>query len=149
MKLHHVGLVTKNIQECSALYEALGYSRSTLVYDPIQMASIALMHRSGETMIELIAPEHSQSPAHKWLKRIKAGTYHLCYETGSLPQAIGLMHGLGFVTVMDPVPAVAFEDRQVAFLWSALTGLVEIVESVRVERNRHSGDVEELLLAQF
>ena len=36
----------------------------------------------------------------------------------------------GFSVIMNPVPAVAFDNRRVAFLWSVLTGLVELVELV-------------------
>ena len=129
VNLHHVGVVTKNLSECIKLYRALGYSELKLVYDPVQMASIALMHRPGEPMIELIAPEDEQSPAHKWLQRIKAGAYHICYEVVSLPEMIAFMRERSFALVMDAVPAVAFDNRRVAFLWSALTGLVELVES--------------------
>ncbi len=128
MRLHHVGIVTKKLSECVKLYQALGYSEKRQVYDPLQKASIALMERPGELMIELIAPECEESPAHKWLDRIKAGTYHICYEVHSLGDATGALRKLGFGMIMDPVPAVAFDNRRVVFLWSALTGLVELVE---------------------
>jgi methylmalonyl-CoA/ethylmalonyl-CoA epimerase len=128
VRLHHVGIVTKKLSECVKLYQALGYSEKKHVYDPLQKASIALMERAGELMIELIAPEHQESPAHKWLDRIKAGTYHICYEVPSLGDATRALRKLGFAIIMDPVPAVAFDHRRVVFLWSALTGLIELVE---------------------
>src|SRR5438093_13752003 len=131
VRLHHIGIVTKNVSGCIKLYESFGYSNTKLVYDPMQMASIALMNRTGEPMIELIGPEQERSPAHQWLQRIKAGTYHICYEVPSLGSAIRFMRERGFAPVLDPVPAIAFDNRQVAFVWSPLTGLVELVESVR------------------
>jgi methylmalonyl-CoA/ethylmalonyl-CoA epimerase len=131
VKLHHVGIVTKQLTECIAIYEALGYSKAKCVYDPVQMASIALMYRHSDVMIELIAPVGLKSPAHKWLQRIKAGPYHICYETESLAEAMGFMEQHEFIVLMDPVPAMAFDGRRVAFLWSSATGLVELVESCR------------------
>jgi methylmalonyl-CoA/ethylmalonyl-CoA epimerase len=128
MKLHHVGIVTKKLSECVKLYQALGYSERKHVYDPVQMASISLMYRANEPIIELIAPEHEQSPAYQWLQRIRAGAYHICYEVRSLDDAIGFLREYGFAVIMDPVPAVAFDNRRVVFLWSALTGVVELVE---------------------
>jgi len=128
MKLHHIGIVTKDISKCAKLYQTLGYTTLKLVDDPIQMASIALMNRPGEPLIELISPSKPESPAHKWLDRIKAGAYHICYETPSLSETIPFMKERGFAVIMDPVPAVAFNNRRVAFLWSMLTGLVELVE---------------------
>jgi len=128
MRLHHVGIVTKRFSECVKLYQALGYSENKRVYDPLQKASIALMVRAGELMIELIAPEHEESPAHKWLERIKAGTYHICYEVPSLSGAMDLLRERGFGIITEPAPAVAFDNRRIVFLWSALAGLVELVE---------------------
>ena len=40
------------------------------------------------------------------------------------------MRELGFGLIMDPIPAVAFDNRRVTFLWSSLAGLVELLESV-------------------
>ena len=130
MRLHHVGIVTKKLSECVKLYQALGYSENKRVYDPLQKASIALMVRAGELMIELIAPEHEESPAHKWLERIKAGTYHICYEVPSLSESVDFLRERGFRIITDPAPAVAFDNRRIVFLWSTLTGLVELVEGV-------------------
>ncbi len=130
MRLHHVGIVTKKLSECVKLYQALGYSERRRVYDPLQKASIALMDRAGELMIELIAPEQEESPAHKWLERIKAGTYHICYEVPSLREAMGFLRERGCGVITDPTPAIAFDNRRVVFLWSALTGLIELVERV-------------------
>jgi len=149
VKLHHIGVVTRHFRECINLYEELEYSKSISVHDPLQMASIALMERPGEPLIEIIAPEGEHSPAYQWLKRIKAGAYHICYETPSLAKATALLREQDFMVISDPVPAVAFDNRQVVFLWSALTGLVELVESVRsFSENRHSGSVEDPLLAK-
>src|SRR5262245_32951428 len=90
------------------------------------------MQRPGEPIIELIAPAGEASPAHKWLERIKAGAYHICYETPSLDEALPRLKELGFAVIMEPVPAVAFDNRRVVFLWNPFTGLVELVESSRV-----------------
>jgi methylmalonyl-CoA/ethylmalonyl-CoA epimerase len=150
VKLHHVGIVTQHFLECIQLYQTLGYSKSTVVYDPLQKASIALMERKGEPLIEIIAPEHEQSPAYQWLKRIKAGAYHICYETPALTEAIALLREQGFMALTEPVPAVAFENRRIVFLWSVLTGLVELVEWVRSpNENEHSHIVESSLLAKI
>jgi len=130
MRLHHVGIVTKKLSECLKLYPALCYSEKKRIYDPLQKASIALMVRAGELMIELIAPEHEESPAHKWLERIKAGTYHICYEVPSLSESVDFLRERGFRIITDPAPAVAFDNRRIVFLWSTLTGLVELVEGV-------------------
>jgi methylmalonyl-CoA/ethylmalonyl-CoA epimerase len=80
-------------------------------------------------MIELVSPLAPDSPAAGWVKRIKVGPYHTCYEVRSMASAIAGLRDDGFAPVSEPVPAVAFEMRLVAFLWSAAAGLVEVLEA--------------------
>jgi methylmalonyl-CoA/ethylmalonyl-CoA epimerase len=126
--LHHVGVVTRDVEECAALYRALGYEVSATFHDPVQKAAIVLCARPGESLVELIAPEDPSSPAAGLLKRIRAGAYHLCYEVADLAVSVQGLRALRFGALTEPAPAVAFGGRRVVFLWSALTGLIELVE---------------------
>jgi methylmalonyl-CoA/ethylmalonyl-CoA epimerase len=125
---HHVGIVTRELQTSTQIYERLGYTASGRYDDPIQKVAIILMRRSDSPMIELILPTESDSPAAGWLKRVKAGPYHTCYEVPALAEAMDLFKANGFTALHDPVPAVAFEMRPIVFLWSAEVGLVELLQ---------------------
>lgn len=129
MTLHHVGIVTADLSRAVQLYRDMGYTAVKTVEDPVQVAAIALMQRPGEPIIELIAPQGPASPAYSWLRRITAGAYHICYTTDSITAILPELQQHGFALIMRPVPAIAFDNRQVAFLWSPLTGLVELVEA--------------------
>jgi methylmalonyl-CoA/ethylmalonyl-CoA epimerase len=136
LAVHHVGVVTPDVEACAALYRALGYQTSPTFHDPLQRAAIVLCTRTGqdggllrEPLVELIAPEDASSPAAGWLKRIRAGAYHTCYEVADLTADVEPLRELDFVALTKPVPAVAFGGLRVVFLWSALTGLVELVET--------------------
>lgn len=112
----------------AALYTKLGYTASARFEDPLQMVSIVLMRRSDSPLIELIFPTDSKSPAMGWLKRVKAGPYHTCYEVTDIAGAMELFAGNGFCALHEPLPAVAFEMRAVVFLWSNDVGLVELLQ---------------------
>jgi len=136
---HHVGVITPDAAEAARVLRALGYTTSVTFEDPVQKAAIVLCTRAGgrdgqrEPMIELIAPLDPSSPAAGWLKRLRAGAYHVCYETADLEATVeGLVH-LEFAQLSKPAPAVAFEGRRVVFLWSAAAGLVELVEGTSRE----------------
>lgn len=128
LSFHHVGVVTPDLAACASVYAGLGYQVSRVILDPVQQVQIVLCTRSGEPMIELITPSAPESPASGWLKRMKAGPYHTCYQVDRIEDAQAALGELGFTPLADPVPAVAFEGRRVLFLWSATTGLMELLE---------------------
>jgi methylmalonyl-CoA/ethylmalonyl-CoA epimerase len=128
LAFHHVGVVTPDAAAGAALYRALGYQTSETFHDPIQRADIVLCTRAGDPMVELIAPAAPESPAAGWLKRVRAGAYHTCYEVADLGAAVEHLRGLGFGAPTDPAPAVAFGGRRVVFMWGPLAGLMELVE---------------------
>jgi methylmalonyl-CoA/ethylmalonyl-CoA epimerase len=131
LAFHHVGVVTPDVAASAALYGVLGYTASETFHDALQKAAIVLCSRPGDPLVELIAPADPSSPAAGWLKRLRAGAYHTCYEVADLPAAVERLRTLDFAALTEPVPAVAFEGRRVVFLWSALAGLVELVEQGR------------------
>ncbi len=132
LALHHVGVVTRDVEAAAALYRALGYDTSETFHDPVQKAAIVLCSRKGraegDPIVEIIAPEGASSPAAGWLKRVRAGAYHTCYEVASVVASVEALRALDFAALTEPVPAVAFGGRRVVFLWGALTGLLELVE---------------------
>jgi methylmalonyl-CoA/ethylmalonyl-CoA epimerase len=128
LAFHHVGVVTPDVEACAALYRSLGYETSETFHDPLQKAAIVLCTRPGDPMVELVAPADPSSPAAGWLKRVRAGAYHTCYEVADLGEDVERLRALDFAALTEPVPAVAFGGRRVVFLWGALTGLLELVE---------------------
>jgi methylmalonyl-CoA/ethylmalonyl-CoA epimerase len=129
LSFHHVGVVTKDLAASSAFYERLGYEASQRFEDPTQKVSIVFMRRSDSPLMELIVPTEPDSPAAGWLKRIKAGPYHTCYEVADLAAGIELLSSSGFTALHEPVPAVAFDMRPIVFLWSNDVGLIELLQS--------------------
>ncbi len=126
---HHVGIVTTELNGSTRIYQQLGYEASEQYDDPRQKVMIVLLRRPGSPTIELILPTADDGPAAGWVKRIKAGPYHTCYEVPDIAEATQSLQGLGFVPLGEPVPAVAFEMRLVLFLWSAEVGLLELLEA--------------------
>ena len=110
-------------------YTSLGYTASVIYHDLIQEAHIVLMHREHEPVIELIAPKNSNSPAAGWMDLIQVGPYHTCYEVDDLDCAMAFFKHQNLFPVFGPVPAIAFNQRRVVFLWSESSGLIELLET--------------------
>ena len=129
MRLHHVGVITGNLEGSMNFYTSLGYAASAIYADPIQKARIVLMQRAHEPLIELIAPDSPESPAASWIQRIAVGPYHTCYEVDDLEAMVAFLRRHRLFPVIKPVPAVAFNMRRIVFLWGESSGLLELLEA--------------------
>jgi len=117
-RFHHLGVAVRSIKEVSPLSEP--------IIDPIQKVAVAFVCLNG-TQLELIEPYGKQSPiARSLVKGVKL--LHVCYAVPDLEAAIKTCRRYGFHCIGRPVPAVAFDDRKIAWVYSNQYGLFELLE---------------------
>lgn len=128
MKIHHIGIAVKNIESASERLDFLG-NVSEVYLDPIQKVKIAFIMDpdTNSPLIELIEPADENSPVTNLLNK-DISIYHICYSVKNIDEAINLMRKKGFITIVKPVPAVALQDRRVAFLFSKDKIMIELLE---------------------
>jgi methylmalonyl-CoA/ethylmalonyl-CoA epimerase len=128
MKFHHLGMAVHDIDKGRAYLESLGgVVKSPVHEDAIQRVRVQFVDLGGQ-VIELVAPHGENSPVDGTLdggKRI----YHLCFEVRDLKATIEDWRGKGAILVVEPVPAVAFGDRRIAFMVTRERDLFEFVEA--------------------
>ena len=118
-RLHHVGIAVHSIEH------AIPGLKS--VEDPIQQVRVAFADFAGLT-IELIEPASEKSPIDQSLKKgIKL--LHICIEVPSLDAALKICGENGFRKISAAQPAAAFDMRKIVWVFSAVFGLVELVEA--------------------
>ncbi len=78
-------------------------------------------------MIELIAPLGNDTPIDRVIAK-GGGAYHTCYEVENLDAAVEALRSKKCILVGEPVPAVAFANRRIAWLFTPTNQLVELVE---------------------
>ncbi len=114
MKIHHIGIVVKNIQdsvgELSNFIKFEETSIPTLIGS--QKVTVCFM-KLGEMKIELIEPKDDDSPVSKFLEK-GGGFHHICFEVKNLSETIKEMIEKGGRLIVPPVKG--FEDRQIAFM---------------------------------
>jgi methylmalonyl-CoA/ethylmalonyl-CoA epimerase len=128
---HHVGVAVRNIQQAVASYQSLfDYKLIAGPFDdPIQNVSVCFLSRGeGDTTIELVAPLGPNSPIDRILKK-GGGTYHVCYQVPDMNAAIQHLTERGSLLLSGPVPAIAFEMREIAWLMTETELLVELVQA--------------------
>lgn len=117
-RFHHIGMAVRSIEALSPLSE--------IITDPNQKVSVTFVLING-LLIELIEPYGDNSPVTQSLQK---GTklIHLCYEVNDLEATIKCCRKNGFHCISPPVPAVAFNRRKIAWLYSNQYGLFELLD---------------------
>jgi len=128
-RLHHVGIVVRRLEEGRTVYRRLGFDVDTPVFeDPIQRVLVQFILPAADVLVELIEPAGADSPVSRFLEKSGPGLHHLCYEVDDIDRACELLRDEGGIVTCEPVPAVAFSGRRVAFVYWQRS-IVEFVEA--------------------
>ena len=124
MKIHHIGIVCKNIEKAVRDYGKLFeiVEQSPIIYDDLQRAQLCMVKTNTGLDVEFISGEQVEG-----LLKQKISYYHLCYEVDDLEKSIEQFEANGALTVSAPKPAILFGGKRVAFLLTKI-GLIEFVE---------------------
>ncbi len=129
--LHHVGFAVRNIEnEVHGFVNPLFASWDAKIFeDPLQKARVTFLRTAcpSDAWIELVEPTAPDSPVQEFVKK-GGGLHHLCYEVPDLTAHLWKMRKLGAVIVKPPLPAVAFENRRIAWIWTMQRLLLEFLE---------------------
>lgn len=132
-KLLHVGVAVPALEPTTAsLADLFGYKVVSGPFDdPIQKVKVNFLAKSDADVaeIELIAPLSEDSPIKSMLAKSGGGAYHLCFETSDIDGALEHAKKNGCVVVSSPVPAVAFQGRRIAWIYTRARQLFELVEA--------------------
>jgi methylmalonyl-CoA/ethylmalonyl-CoA epimerase len=132
-KLRHVGVAVPSLDPATDTLSTLfGYRIISGPFDdPIQKVSVNFLTQSDNDVaeIELIAPLGQDSPITAMLAKSGGGAYHLCFETSDIEQALVHAKNNGCIVISGPVPAVAFNGRRIAWIYTKSRQLFELVEA--------------------
>lgn len=138
-KLLHVGVAVPSLGPTTELlFNLFGYKVVSGPFDdPIQKVAVNFLAKSDEDAveIELIAPISEDSPIRSMLSKGGGGAYHLCFETTDIDGALIHAKNSGCVIVSAPVPAVAFQGRRIAWIYTRSRQLFELVEAEVVSQH--------------
>ncbi len=114
MKLHHIGIVVKNIQESlGELTKYLDFESTTIPsLVGSQKVNICFL-KTNNVFLELIEPTQENSPISNFIK--EGGGFHdLCFEVDDIHIELEKMKKNGARVVVDVVKG--FEDHLIAFV---------------------------------
>jgi methylmalonyl-CoA/ethylmalonyl-CoA epimerase len=129
--LHHIGVVVASIEKVGEQFAAtMGATwDGVVIEDPLQGARVSFFDSGpDQPLIELVEPVGPKSPLVSFLQR-GGGLHHLCYEVASLDEELerNLSHRAHIVR--PPMPAVAFDGRRIAWVYTPNRMLIEYLEA--------------------
>ncbi|MFC2030604.1 methylmalonyl-CoA epimerase [Chloroflexota bacterium] len=128
MKIDHLGIVVRDIEEALGVYEsALGLPLEEVVEVPDQQVRVAFLP-VGDTNVELVQPTSVDTGTARFLEKRGEGVHHICLEVEDIQAALDRLKGQG-VPLIDEVPRPGAHGL-VAFIHpkGAHGVLIELVE---------------------
>lgn len=126
-RIAHVGLAVTDLQAILPLYrDILGMPETAL--DDADGARIAGLV-AGESLVELLQPEQSDSPIGKFLEKRGPGIHHICFAVDDLDGTLERCRAHG-IQLIDQTPRIGAEGKRIAFLHPKSTAgvLIELSE---------------------
>ncbi len=126
-RIAHIGVAVESIEAILPFYrDLLGLAEVPLDdSDGARIAGLA----AGDSLVELLQPEQSDSPIGKFLGKRGPGIHHICFSVDDLDGTLARCRDAG-VRLIDQVPRLGAEGKRIAFLHPASTAgvLVELTE---------------------
>ena len=129
MKINHLGIATKGIEEALKFWEdALGLENIHTEVVEDQKVRVAMLPL-GESRIELLEPTSDDSPISKFLEKRGGGIHHIAVEVEDIEVSLKKLKGQG-MRLIDETPRIGAEGCLVAFVHpsSANGVLLELVQ---------------------
>ena len=127
MKLHHVGIAVKSLEESIAHYERMGLRVAHREDVPSQKVRVAFV---GEgPYIELLEPASPDSTVARFLEKRGPGQHHLAFAVSSIAEELKRQSAAG-AELIDKAARLGAWGHQVAFLHPKSNGgvLIELVQ---------------------
>ncbi|MAS78705.1 MAG: methylmalonyl-CoA epimerase [Candidatus Marinimicrobia bacterium] len=130
MKLHHIGIVVKNIQESiGELTKFLEFKETSIPMGVKSQQVNVCFLKTSDVFVELIEPIDNDSPVKKFSES-GGGFHHLCFEVEDITKELEKMTNGGARIIVEPTKG--FDNRIIAFVLLNMKNtncnLIELVE---------------------
>jgi methylmalonyl-CoA/ethylmalonyl-CoA epimerase len=126
-RIAHIGIAVRALDDLRPFYrDVLGMAETPL--DDSDGARI-VGFVAGESLVELLEADVSDSPIGRFVARRGPGIHHVCFAVDDLDAALERCRAAG-IQLVDEAPRIGAEGKRIAFLHPSATGgvLVELTE---------------------
>ena len=126
-RIAHLGIAVESLDAILPFYrDILGMPETPL--DDADGARIKAV-AAGESLVELLEPEKSDSPIGKFLAKRGPGIHHICFAVDDLDGMLARCKAHG-IQLIDETPRIGAEGKRIAFLHPKSTAGVLVELSV-------------------
>jgi methylmalonyl-CoA/ethylmalonyl-CoA epimerase len=135
MRIHHLGIAVKSLEEAIPVFETLlgkePASRESVDDQKVRVAVFEV----GESRIELLESSAPDSPIARFMSKRGPGIHHLTLTVPDLARSLRDLEAKG-VRLIDREPRVGAGNERIAFLHPSSTAgvLIEFVEEKDKQR---------------
>lgn len=126
-RIAHLGIAVESLAAILPFYrDVLGMPETPLAdADGARIKAV----QAGESLVELLEPEQSDSPIGKFLAKRGPGIHHICFAVDDLDAMLARCKAHG-IPLIDETPRIGAEGKRIAFLHPKGTAgvLVELSE---------------------
>jgi methylmalonyl-CoA/ethylmalonyl-CoA epimerase len=128
-RLHHVGVVVRDLDAAAAAYETLGFRDGDRFAVPEQMIEAITYHAGPSGYLELIAPTDPAGAIARFMAKRGEGMHHVAFAVDDLAAELVDLTAKG-VRLIDEAPRIGAHGWRVAFVHpeSCNGVLVELVQ---------------------
>ncbi len=127
LKLHHIGVASKDIEKEFSVFKNLGYKKISETFeDKIQKIKGVFIDSQNQPCLELLENLDSDGPLNPYLKK---GTkfYHFAYETKNIEQDLEVLVKETKALVVVPITQAEYFEK-ICFLMLPNMTLIELVQ---------------------
>ena len=131
LKIEHLGIAVKNIENANKLFAAL-LGTSSYKTESVESEKVSTsFFKIGDSKIELLEAADEQSPIAKYIEKRGEGIHHIAFEVADIKASMKELKELGFI-LLNEEPKRGADNKLVCFLHPKSTNgvLVEICQEI-------------------
>jgi methylmalonyl-CoA/ethylmalonyl-CoA epimerase len=125
---HHVGYACAGLAAAARPFEALGYQAERPAFEDTTQGVRGLFLVGPGPRVELLENLVGRNTLTPWLDQ-GVKIYHFAYEVPDMPEALAWARAQRAVVTVQPVPAVAFDNRPIAFVMLRTGFMLEFIQA--------------------
>jgi methylmalonyl-CoA/ethylmalonyl-CoA epimerase len=115
MKLSHIGIAVKSLEEAGIRYSAL-FDEDEPHHEIVDEQHVEILsYRVGESIVELTAATDESSPIAKFIEKRGEGIHHIAFEVENLQEELDRLKAAG-VRLINESPREGAHDMLIAFI---------------------------------
>ena len=132
MKLEHIGIAVKNLENSNALFKQL-FGTAHYKIEEVESEGVKTsFFKTGESKIELLEANKADSAIAKFIEKKGEGIHHIAFAVEDIEAEIARLKDEGFI-VLNETPKKGADNKLVAFLHPKSTNgvLIELCQEIK------------------